>query len=175
MLNLTDFMGAVRQAIDVAGKVVSDKNLEQLMSYFHEASIEEVEALLVNNMDSPVKKKDTVEKVLKPKMVALRYQKDTAKGPVPHHVLVPLISLVPITNMQPQEITLELDLEFFEQNNELLIGFPRSSKAPSDSNNTVETKPNAKLTMRVNLSDRPAGLSSIIEGYDKNLRAQIPG
>jgi hypothetical protein len=104
----------------------------------------------------------------------MRYAKDTSKGPVPHHVLVPLLSLAPISILQPQEMTIEMDLNFLEHDNEVMIGFPRFPAGAASGDDSERMKSNAKLTMKINMADKPAGLSAVIEGYDKNLRAQIP-
>jgi hypothetical protein len=81
---------------------------------------------------------------------------------------------VPFSTLQLQDITLELDVEFQEKDTTVLVGFPRENSSQNGINSGT-TKPNARITMKINLMDKPAGLSTIIEGYDKNLRAQIPG
>jgi hypothetical protein len=71
-------------------------------------------------------------------------------------------------------MSLEIDLEFLEKGDEIVVGFPKHKKNMFGNDKNQESKPNAKLSIKINAVDRPAGISAIIEGYDKALRAQIP-
>lgn len=169
MLKLTSFIAAIQQAIDNASTLVAQQNLANISSYFHQ-----------DNTESPVA--DAINKtslgqdytVLRPKMVAMLYPRDTPKGVVEHTVMVPLLSLAPVSNLQPEEITIEIDLEFLEKDDDVIIGFPQLKKTMFGADKILDTKPNAKMTLKINAANRPAGISAIIEGYDKSLRAQIP-
>lgn len=167
MLKLTDFVAAIQGAVDSASQLVAKKNFANLSAYFHRES-----GSATNPKEPTAKGVSSIndDTVLRPKMVAMIYPRDTPNGVVEHKVMVPLLSLAPISNLQPEEINIEIDLEFLEKDNEVVIGFPHSKRTIFGS----ESKPNAKLTMRINASSRPPGISAIIEGYDKSLRAQIP-
>lgn len=169
MLKLTDFIAAIQGAIDSAAQMVAQQNFSHLSTYFQQQSPS-------SDGKGPAVSADAMpdDTVLRPRMVTMVYPKDTSKGVVEHHVQVPLLSLAPIANLQPEEINIEIDLEFLEQGDQLMIGFPQVKRNMLGRENIVQAKPNAKLTMRISTSSRPAGITAIIEGYDKSLRAQIP-
>lgn len=169
MLKLTGLISAIRKSVDSASKIVAQENLSILKSFFDEQTDGETKD---KGHESPFKSSE--HGYLKPKMVAMQYPKDTPSGIVEHQVLVPLISLTPITNLQPSEIKIEMDLEFLEQNDDVVVGFPQIKKTMLGGEKVHENKPNAKLTMTINALSSPAGITAIIEGYDKILRAQIP-
>jgi hypothetical protein len=169
MIKLTGLISAIRNAIDSASQIVANENLSILKSFFQEGPADDIP-----EGDRRPDFLASENGLLKPKMVAMQYPKDTADGIVQHNVLVPLISLAPITNLQPSEIKIEIDLEFLEQNDDVIVGFPQIKKTMFGSEKTYENKPNAKLTMTVNAVTRPAGVTAVVEGYDKILRAQIP-
>ena len=108
-----------------------------------------------------------------PKPVIMEFMKDSSDGAVAHQASVPLISLVPFTAIQPSEVLLEVDLELIQHNGELQAHFP-TSKRSLTGQKVSQNKPNAKLTIRMDTTSRPAGLDAVIEGYDRNLRARIP-
>ena len=170
MLKLTDFIAAMQTAIDNAAQLVAQQNFANLQTYFHQqptaSSKSETPGIDTNSVSDNPK--------LIPKMVTMVYPKDTSKGVIEHHVQVPLLSLAPISHLQPEEINLEIELEFVEKDDQVLIGFPQLKRGLFGNDKLVETKPNAKLTMKISTASRPAGISAIIEGYDKSLRAQIP-
>lgn len=167
MLKLTDFIAAIQSAIDSAAHLVAQKNFENLSAYFHQDGPAPATA-----PDSAAKgaPSPTDYAVLRPRMVAMVYPRDTPKGVVEHKVMVPLLSLAPMAYLQPEKINLEIDLEVLQDDNQVMIGFPHMKRTVFGR----DAKPNAKLTMRINASTRPPGISAIIEGYDKSLRAQIP-
>lgn len=170
MINLSDFIAALQKAIDNAAHLVAQQNMANLKSYFQSADPAEQPQL--NQVNDISALPDNA--VLQPRMITLLYPKDTVKGVVEHKVLVPLISLAPVAYLQPEEINLEIDLEFLERDNELLIGFPQLKHNLLGKDKVVANQPNAKLSIRINAGNRPAGITAIIEGYDKSLRAQIP-
>jgi len=170
MLKLTDFIAAIQSAIDSAAQMVAQQNFHHLSTYFQQQSASGEDK--TGSATSAEALPD--DAVLRPRMVTMVYPKDTSKGVVEHHVQVPLLSLAPIANLQPEEINIEIDLEFLEQGDQLMVGFPQVKRNMLGRENVVQVKPNAKLTMRISTSSRPAGITAIIEGYDKSLRAQIP-
>ncbi|MDP5136442.1 DUF2589 domain-containing protein [Rheinheimera baltica] len=178
MLKLNGFIAAIQQAIETASDAVAKENVKILTSYFDEVPMRQspeenpknnvkIEPFL--NFDPKSNKTQLI-----PKMVAMTYPRETAKGIVEHQVMVPLISLAPITTLQPTEMTVEIDLEFLERDDDIIVGFPQLKKSMFGGEKTQDNKPNAKLTMKITTTNRPAGISAVIEGYDKVVRAQIP-
>jgi len=183
MLKLNGFIAAIQQAIETASDAVAKENVKILKSYFDEKPIRRpatAESDTSANTDSarvePTLSFDpqSADMQLIPKMVAMTYPRETSKGIVEHQVMVPLISLAPLTTLQPTEMTVEVDLEFLEHEDGIMVGFPQLKKAFFGGDKVQDNKPNAKLTMKINTTSRPTGISAVIEGYDKIVRAQIP-
>ncbi|RMG74482.1 MAG: DUF2589 domain-containing protein [Chloroflexi bacterium] len=161
MMNLTEFIFAIQQAVDQAAHMAAMKNLENFAESFLSR---------VANGASP---DSSEEELYEPKSVTLIYPKETSQGIIEHQVITPLLSLAPISNLQLQEISLNVDLLILEGDDDLTIGFPKLTTAPHDGN-TETIQPNAKMTIKLNATNHPDGLSAVIEGYDKSIRAQIP-
>ncbi|MEN9712263.1 MAG: hypothetical protein RLY90_524 [Pseudomonadota bacterium] len=165
MLKFTDFVTVVQKAVGQAAQSVSQHNIALFTTYFKSKSGND---LSKNPLD--LQEGD----VLTPKTVAMEYSRDTSNGPVPHQVQVPLLSLAPISYMQPSQIEFEIDLECLEKDGEMMISFPAVKRNLLGQEKVSDSTPNAKLTMRIDVTSRPPGVAAVIEGYDKNLRAQIP-
>lgn len=111
-----------------------------------------------------------------PRMVAINFPKSTPDGPDVHTVMVPLISVLPINHLAIQEMAVELDLEIQEDDGELTVGFVkkttrRSIFGDSSSDNAHNL---AKITIKVKSMEAPDGFQTVVDGYDKVLRAQVP-
>ncbi|MTI31080.1 DUF2589 domain-containing protein [Xanthovirga aplysinae] len=113
---------------------------------------------------------------LKPKMVTLQFPKETKGGHSVHDVHVPLISLVPVSLTSIDEVKVVTELEFALENNELMVSFPQKNHHKEE---TGEQRRDQRCISKIELKMTPSketeGLRKIIEGYDKILRAQIPG
>jgi len=88
---------------------------------------------------------------------------------------VPLISLAPVVNLQLSTIDIEMDLEVMEKEGEVMVGFPQHKSSFLFGEKTDSPKSNAKIKITINSGGRTPGVKALIEGYDKALRAQIPG
>ncbi|WP_355659646.1 hypothetical protein [Halomonas salifodinae] len=112
-----------------------------------------------------------------PKMVLLQYPTVTAQGPRVHPVYVPLISLAPISMSEIDEVRFKTALEVsIEDDDSLRVGFPRRPVPETGAVSAEEPSPGQAM-LEVVVKGRPPtdGLRSLIEGYDRALRAQIPG
>lgn len=162
-----DVVEVLHKAVSTAMHAVSQHNIDLFKSYFVSSE---------NNLRATEKNKNIDAEIeqLKPRIVRLDYIRDTPSGPVQHTVDVPLISLVPVSNLQATEVNFEFDLECVETDGEIMVAFPQTKRTLLGGVQMTEVKPNAKLTIKINAVPRPAGVTAIIEGFDKNLRAQIP-
>jgi len=165
MLKFSDFVTVIQKAVGQASQAVSQHNIALFTTYFKSKNGNDL-----NNQSLDIKDDD----VLTPKTVSLEYNRDTSNGPVPHKVQVPLISLAPISYMQPSQIEFEIDLECLEKDGEMMVSFPAVKRNLLGQEKVSDSTPNAKMTLRIDVTTRPPGVAAIIEGYDKNLRAQIP-
>ncbi|PHS08209.1 MAG: hypothetical protein COA78_12975 [Blastopirellula sp.] len=114
---------------------------------------------------------------MRPKMVAITYPKETIDGPASHIVLVPLIALTPMSMATLSKLTFRTDLDIHQsEDGELKISFPEGKikMAEGNSENTYRT---STATLEITLDGTPPsqGMKKLIEGYERALRAQIPG
>lgn len=170
MIDIKSLVQAVHQSVDAAIHAVSKNNIELFQSYFRRRA-----EPAKNDGAADTQAPPPSAEALEPLTVKLQFSRDTPKGPVPHVVTVPLISLVPFFNLQPTEMNFDIDLECIEQDGEIMVAFPRMKKNWLGVDQLDQVKPNARVTIKINAAGRTPGVSAIIEGYDKILRAQIPG
>lgn len=109
---------------------------------------------------------------LKPKMVTIQYPRETENGHTTHDVHVPLISLVPVNQTGIEEVNITSVLELALKNDELMVSFPKRN---GNNRNQQEDRHLSKIEIKLIPTTESDGLKKIIEGYDKVLRAQIPG
>ncbi|WP_417484896.1 hypothetical protein [Maricaulis salignorans] len=107
---------------------------------------------------------------IKPKMTIVRYPVMTENGPTTHDVWVPLISLLPQSQLALKELRLKLKVEPTEGGKGLRLAFPgrRSWFTPA-------REEYGEVEIVIEGTQTPAGRSELIEGYTKGLRSQIPG
>lgn len=89
-------------------------------------------------------------------------------------VSVPLITLVPISSAQVESLKFSTDLEIALDKGELLVSFAKKNEQQEGWFDN-KSKSTAKIELIVKPSDTSEGLKKLIEGYEKILRAQIPG
>lgn len=169
LIQFSEMISAIQTAAEQAAHAVSQENLKVLKSYFRladEGRDSDREAAAASPAD--------IEHLV-PLTVAMHYPMVTANGVEDHEVFVPLISLAPISNLQLSEIEIEMDLEILEKDGDLQVGFPQLKHNILFGDKVVSPKPNAKITIKIGSGGRTQGVKTLIEGYDKALRAQIPG
>lgn len=153
-------------------------------------SPEEVIRLLNAALQSVTAANDAPRTALQPKTVAIDYPMMTSNGPTVHTVHVPLITLVPFVATQVSKLVFKTNLELqASSEGKLQVSFPSSgsSGAPPPSRGEEHGEPSPKgegtpagtlsasLEIVVEATPPPDGLRKLIEGYERALRAQIPG
>lgn len=117
--------------------------------------------------------------LLRPKMVALQYPLATPEGPRIQVVHVPLISLVPLSQVQLKELNFSTELDLSVHGDALQVSFPKRQAAAEDSrDNQSPSAPKgtrAQLEVKISAMETPEGLKYVVDGYERALRAQIPG
>jgi len=162
MTSLDNFIGAIQKAVLKASDTLAKKNLEVLDTYFENSDENNISKLI-------------------PKTVTVQYPQVTPKGVEVHDVHVPLIALVPVSMTKISKVKLKTRLELSLDKNDLIVGFPskklakdkRNKKNIKEENRYESTTSSIEITLRPSMS--PDGLKKLIEGYEKALRAQIPG
>ena len=111
---------------------------------------------------------------LVPKMVVMQYPMETAEGPVVHPVTVPLITLASMSSLQLSSLRFKTELEIELVDDVLQVSFPSQSPPPFEDPST-ESPHRASLEIEIEACKPPRGLEILVEGYERALRAQIPG
>ncbi|MET4696820.1 DUF2589 domain-containing protein [Endozoicomonas lisbonensis] len=197
MIKLKTLVEAIHSSINQAVQAVGNQSIEQIKYFFeeipsplskeHEAAEKKIKqarqalaegktdvakSLLQEIKDSNHQKVLAPEQEMthRPKMVAMAYPGNTESGLETFVAHVPLISLVPMAASQVKHIKFRCDLEVTSnEDDELLVSFPSAgSEASSNSANT-------HIEIIVEGGETTDGLKKLIEGYDRVLRAQIPG
>ena len=170
MIRFESFVTVLQGAVSQAVESVSRENINGLLQYFH--PLDEADATDSKDENALAK----IEKMT-PRTVALEFPKMTHDGVEEHIVSVPLITLSPVQSLQVTDVQMEIDLEIVEENGDILAGFPQNSR-PADNasanNEAGKSSPNSKITINIKANERPMGVTAIIEGYNKSLRAQLP-
>lgn len=167
MMKFKNLVEVIHQSVEAALQAVASTNIDFFTQYFQEVGPKQDQASTIEPAAEPLA-------TYEPKAVRLQMLRSTAAGPVPHPVTVPLISLIPYSNIQPTEINFEIDLECVEKDGEVLVAFPQVRRTLLGGEQVVAVRKNAKLTIRLSASERVPGVTSIIETYDRLLRAQLP-
>ena len=160
MMTFRAFIEALSAAVLSANDKVSGENLKLLGSYFDRAG-------------TPLGQE--VRDSLEAKTVTIQYPKPTKTGLENVDIEVPLVTLVPVSTTQIKEVKLAVDVQLCIIDDELQLDIVkekrglfgrRFSRRKGATVGTLEVSLNAA---------HPEGLSELISGYEKALRAQIPG
>ncbi len=176
MIDLTNFIAAIRSSTLEASDALIERNQALLEGFFREAKSDD-DLDTVVQMASSVSSdaaetgspdalrkaaeqlKDSAEALkqrqghsstLVPVTVAMQYPRMTAEGPEVHVVHVPLISLAPVTSTQLKELRLRTDLELSVVSGALKVGFPSEDEGTTDTSETQE--PSRPKTQRAKAS-----------------------
>lgn len=172
MIKFSDLVSAIQNSVELAAFSVSQQNFQTLMTYFHVEKQSRPEAEHATEQDAALTPDDFVNLV--PKSVKLQFPTENAEGAATHDVHVPLIALSPVNNIQLSEMEIDIDMEFMEKDGDLLVGFPSHKKSMFGSGGAAQGAHNARVKIKIAPGGKPTGVTTIIEGYEKVLRAQVP-
>lgn len=204
MIAFKALMHAIHQSISAASKAVEDEGIKHIDNFFdkivnenyhdiddQEKNIGKAKLLLdggdvaaaskiLESVGKNLQKSSSIapeEKVTyRPKMVAMAFPCQTPNGIESAIVNVPLITLSPISSPRVKEVKFTADLEVTaDENNELFIAFPSARKESGWDEDFPLKTTNTHIEIILTGGEAPQGLQKIIEGYEKALRAQIPG
>ena len=111
----------------------------------------------------------------RPKMVAMAFPSQGANGVESTIVNVPLITLCPISSPRIKDVKFSADLEVTTDTDDQLIVAFRPPQVKGGDNTITKDTTNTRIEISLVGHEPPEGLQKIVEGYEKALRAQIPG
>jgi len=156
-------MQAIHQSIKSAAKNVDDQGVHHINNFFDKIG--------PADKDNP-----TAKTIYRPKTYSMEFPSRTPEGIKTVTVEVPLITLAPISNPKISEVKFTTELEVSsDENGEILVSFPTPKKHsffPKEDGNGLT---NTKIEITLKGTEPPEGLKRLIEGYERALRAQIPG
>lgn len=162
MVKFQALMQAVHQSINSATQAVESQGQKHLDKFFD--IVEGTE----NDADGRTD--------YRPKMIDMEFPSRTPKGVETVTVKVPLITLTPISSPRIAEVKFHTELEITtDENGELLVAFPSAKGKGFSLKGEQRSSANTSLEITLKGNEPPEGLQKIIEGYERALRAQIPG
>lgn len=119
---------------------------------------------------------DKANHVCKPKMVPMEFPTRTPDGIEKVIANVPMITLAPINTSRIQEVTVTTHLDVLSNSDDTLsVAFKSNKKRAGLFGGTDEDSANTSIEIKLTGRETPEGLKQIIEGYERALRAQLPG
>ena len=133
------------------------------------------EALYQEDDPDEAKLPETESRSLRPRSVVVEYPRKTEDGVEQVEVHIPLITLVPLSMSQVKEAKIKLDFDLIlnKEEQEIQLSFPspgrrRGARKEGGSGST------GNLEVRIEVLDPSEGLRTVVEGYGRTLRAQMP-
>jgi len=199
MIRFQALMHAVQQSIHSAAQAVESAGFKHIDKFFdevidensaerqakskklndaHEAlnngDADKANALLKEVNETPENESDE-NIIYRPKMVAMAFPSQGDDGVDSTIVNVPLITLCPISSPRIKDVKFTADMEVTaDDSDELFVAF-RPPQVTGGENSIVKDSTNTRIEISLVGHEPPEGLQKIIEGYEKALRAQIPG
>ena len=145
-----------------AAESVRAQNMSSLDEYFDKNTAEKSESDGVGG-----------EK-LTPKTVTLHFPKMTERGGDIHEVHVPLITLVPPTQVELSKMKVEMDVAIIEDGDDIMVEFPRSKSGFWGRKKQTAQSFNTRIMITISTNPLSGGLESIVECYNKAVKNQMP-
>jgi|GEM_PF-1841536 len=155
MMDFEGFLAAINNAVHGAADMVKNKNIALLNEYF-----EPSDTPFLLSADG----KHNVP-ALTPKRAVFEFPVNSDDGPSYHTVQAPLISLVPMSQFQIKEVKVTSEMEIGVENEQIRLGVASGTGSGST----------AKIEVIIESTDPVGGYVEITNGYNRALRAQIPG
>ncbi len=164
MIEFQSLMRAIHKSIRDASKSVEGENIDFINRFFDREKKEDP-------LD-PGKE----ELILSPKTCTMEFPTRTADGVDVVTAKVPILALCPVSAPRITEVkfTTELDISS-SHDNKLMVSFPQAPAKKQEGSDEEQHVPGSKVEITITGGEPPEGLKRLIEGYERALRAQIPG
>ncbi|WP_341900097.1 DUF2589 domain-containing protein [Fluviicola taffensis] len=151
--------------------------LKKLVEAINNAA-EIANATLVNSHDQVIDNffnKDGETGKYQAKIIVIEYPIVADGGTIEKRLVeVPLITVVPISSARIEGLKFTTELEIALENNDLMVSFTNSNREGFLSRGKKKST-FATLEIDIRPQENTEGLNKLIEGFEKQLRAQIPG
>jgi hypothetical protein len=186
MINLQEFVQTIHTATAAAGEALIQKNLGLIDQFFEPVEDEPEQpasgnarkAAINSRTETQTPNEEPPVQVMKPRMVAVQYPKTTKDGASIQTVNVPLITLVPLSQVELKEMEFATELELSVNGEDLQVSFPKRTAKSQDlaaEGANLGNGGKAKLEVKIAAMETPDGLRYLVDGYERALRSQIPG
>lgn len=166
MIEFQALMRAIHKSVKDAAKSVEGETLDFIKRFFDEEER--------NDPKDP----HNTDPVLRPKTCAMEFPSRTADGIEIVTAEIPILTLTPIASPRITEVKFSTELEITTSNDDkLMVAFPGPIKKKTliGKGESSESTANTKIEITLTGSEPPEGLKKLIEGYERAIRAQIPG
>lgn len=154
---------------------LDEDSIQKVKSFIDSDDTESALNILKEHNDNLAANSD-IKRVLKPKTMLMAFPDKDHNGPKISYVDVPLITLTPISSPKIQEVSIKANLEVTANDeNELFVAFPKQTQRNLFSKSEQRNTSNVEIEIKLQGGETPEGLQKLIEGYERSLRAQIPG
>ncbi len=174
MIKFQALMQAIHQSIHDAARAVEEQGIKHIDDFF--------ELIEADDDEKEQGSSGKNAKTYRPKTYSMEFPSRTPDGIKTVVVEVPLITLSPISSPRISEVKFTTKLEVTsDESDQLYVAFPMSPKQkkqgffskPESSSSPDSTNTTIEITLKGD--EPPEGLQKLIEGYERALRAQIPG
>lgn len=150
MISIKAFIDSIHDAVVAANDTLTDSSVGIIAKFF--------------------KDNDSNDGTLVPRTINVKYPQISDSGVENIEVEVPLLTLAPITCPTIDSVEFSTKFEMDIINDELQLTFSKENK------DTLEQKSNRLGNLKIVISpqDVPEGLKTIVEGYERVLKSQIP-
>jgi hypothetical protein len=154
---------------------LDDESIQKVKTFIDSDDTEAALSILKNHNEK-LASNNQVRRVLKPKTMRMAFPDKDHNGPKISYVDVPIITLTPISSQKIQEVSIKANLEVTANDqNELFVAFPKQAQGGIFSKSQERNTSNVEIEIKLQGGETPEGLQKLIEGYERSLRAQIPG
>jgi hypothetical protein len=182
MIKFAELVQAIHKSINDAAKSVEADGIRHINKFFDRVEEEDAkdDPTLMAGTSKPVPAEKLfsdfeLDGKYRPKMVSMEFPKRTPNGIETTTVDVPLIVLSPISTPKVTQAKFTADLQVnADEEGNLEIDFPKNNHSFFNRKGD-ENRGNTQIEITIEAAESPDGLKKVIEGYERALRAQIPG
>jgi len=167
MISFKKFIEAINEAVSEANSGLERSNLNILDQFFVD---DDGKSPLDYFDDSSDQQIDWNSHAFKPRTVKVQYPDNNSGGTV--GIDVPLITLIPVSASKIDTVKLSSEFRISIVDDELQLDFPRNNGSGSFFKPAKGSIGTLEITLKP--GEVSEGLDSLIEGYEKILKMQIP-